>query len=164
MSVGADTNGRVAVRRAPHGGSPKRAEARFAVLLVLPALVAFAAVILYPFVNSLRLSLYRYTLMTPEPVWTGLGNFRRLMEDGILLQSWLTTVFYVVVTTAATGGGPVTLSWPDAQTPSPATGYCVVIHEFVHKMDMRQGPADGCPPLPTHALEYVRPSQPHTGA
>ena len=53
----------------------------------------------------------------------------------------------------AMDGGPVTLSWPDAQAPSPATGYCVVIHEFVHKMDMRHGPADGCPPLPSRALQ-----------
>ncbi len=102
MTARADTRGDVAVGRVLRGGSPKRAEARFAVLLVLPALVAFAAVILYPFLNSLRLSLYRYTLMTPEPVWTGLRNFERLWEDGIVIQSWLTTVFYVVVTTAAT--------------------------------------------------------------
>ena len=53
----------------------------------------------------------------------------------------------------AMDGGPVTLSWPDAHSPSPAAGYCVVIHEFVHKMDMRQGPADGCPPLPSRALQ-----------
>lgn len=50
-------------------------------------------------------------------------------------------------------GGPVALSWPDANTPSPATGYCVVIHEFVHKMDMRHGQANGCPPLHNRALQ-----------
>jgi len=27
-------------------------------------------------------------------------------------------------------------------------GYNVVIHEFAHKIDMRNGIADGCPPLP----------------
>lgn len=49
-------------------------------------------------------------------------------------------------------GGPVTLSWADADAPSPETGYCVVIHEFVHKLDMRDGRADGCPPLPSRSL------------
>ena len=50
--------------------------------------------------------------------------------------------------------GPVTLSWEDvaASGDSAPEGYNVVIHEFVHKLDMRDGEADGCPPLPTRAL------------
>ena len=51
----------------------------------------------------------------------------------------------------AMAGGPVTLSWQDAAASSEhlARGYNVVIHEFVHKIDMQGGPANGCPPLPT---------------
>ena len=49
-------------------------------------------------------------------------------------------------------GGPVTLSWHDVQDASAAKGYNVVIHEFAHKLDMRDGVADGCPPLPSRAL------------
>ena len=47
-------------------------------------------------------------------------------------------------------GGPVMLSWPDvaAADALAARGSNVVIHEFAHKIDMRNGPADGCPPLP----------------
>ena len=46
--------------------------------------------------------------------------------------------------------GPVMLSWPDveASTDWEATGMNLVIHEFAHKIDMRGGEADGCPPLP----------------
>jgi len=46
--------------------------------------------------------------------------------------------------------GPVMLSWSDvAQAGASAEeGYNVVIHEFVHKLDMRDGAPDGCPPLP----------------
>jgi Mlc titration factor MtfA (ptsG expression regulator) len=50
-------------------------------------------------------------------------------------------------------GGPVTLSWRDVAA-SGATaehGHNVVIHEFIHKIDMRDGAADGCPPLPSRA-------------
>ncbi|MET0311861.1 MAG: M90 family metallopeptidase [Burkholderiaceae bacterium] len=45
--------------------------------------------------------------------------------------------------------GPVMLSWQDvaAAGESAEAGYNVVIHEFVHKIDMRDGAADGCPPL-----------------
>ncbi|HZY19489.1 MAG TPA: M90 family metallopeptidase [Ramlibacter sp.] len=46
--------------------------------------------------------------------------------------------------------GPVMLSWTDVQSAgaSAADGYNVVVHEFIHKIDMRDGEADGCPPLP----------------
>lgn len=43
--------------------------------------------------------------------------------------------------------GPVMLSWHDVTAASSETGYNVVIHEFVHKLDLRDGAADGCPPL-----------------
>jgi MtfA peptidase len=47
-------------------------------------------------------------------------------------------------------GGPVVLSWPDvaASADWDDTGMNLVIHEFAHKIDMRNGEADGCPPLP----------------
>jgi MtfA peptidase len=50
--------------------------------------------------------------------------------------------------------GPVTLSWADVQSAghSAAEGYNVVIHEFAHKLDMKSGAADGCPPLPSRAM------------
>lgn len=46
--------------------------------------------------------------------------------------------------------GPVMLSWADvAEAPaSAADGYNVVVHEFIHKMDLADGASDGCPPLP----------------
>jgi Mlc titration factor MtfA (ptsG expression regulator) len=49
--------------------------------------------------------------------------------------------------------GPVTLSWQDVAAAGTLAGqgYNVVIHEFVHKIDMRDGAADGCPPLPSRA-------------
>jgi len=47
-------------------------------------------------------------------------------------------------------GGPVTLSWPDVAAGADweNTGMNLVIHEFAHKIDMRNGAANGCPPLP----------------
>ncbi len=52
----------------------------------------------------------------------------------------------------AMAGGPVTLSWRDVQEASIEDGYNLVIHEFVHKLDMRDGLADGCPPMPSRAM------------
>lgn len=50
----------------------------------------------------------------------------------------------------AVPGGPVILSWPDVEAGGDwsATGMNLVIHEFAHKIDMRSGEANGCPPLP----------------
>lgn len=49
--------------------------------------------------------------------------------------------------------GPVMLSWADVAEAgaSAASGYNVVIHEFIHKIDLRDGRSDGCPPLPAAA-------------
>lgn len=58
-----------------------------------------------------------------------------------------------VLTGEAMEGGPVMLSWRDvaAASSTAAEGYNVVVHEFAHKLDMRDGLADGCPPLPSAA-------------
>jgi MtfA peptidase len=49
---------------------------------------------------------------------------------------------------AVDAGGAVVLSWEDVEDIG-APGYNVVIHEFVHKIDMRDGTANGRPPFLT---------------
>jgi len=44
--------------------------------------------------------------------------------------------------------GPIMLSWPAVQDSGAGSGTSVVIHEFMHKMDMQAGGARGAPPLP----------------
>jgi Mlc titration factor MtfA (ptsG expression regulator) len=46
--------------------------------------------------------------------------------------------------------GPVVLSWPDVEASADwdAAQMNLVIHEFAHKIDMADGDANGCPPLP----------------
>lgn len=48
-------------------------------------------------------------------------------------------------------GGPLMLAWSDVQAASESArvAYNVVIHEFIHVIDLRDGLADGCPPLPS---------------
>ena len=47
-------------------------------------------------------------------------------------------------------GGPLMLAWSDvaAAGDTAQEAYNVVIHEFIHVMDVRDGAADGCPPMP----------------
>jgi Mlc titration factor MtfA (ptsG expression regulator) len=58
-----------------------------------------------------------------------------------------------VVAGEAMDQGPIMLSWSDVRSAGQAAadGYNVVIHEFIHKIDMRDGDPDGCPPLPAKA-------------
>lgn len=56
--------------------------------------------------------------------------------------------------------GPIMLVWPAVQEAGQRAG-SVVIHEFMHKIDMRSGRANGCPPLPpgflgTHTVREGR--------
>jgi len=46
--------------------------------------------------------------------------------------------------------GPVILSWSDTAYAGEIDGHNLVIHEFAHKLDMRNGAANGFPPLHAH--------------
>ena len=43
--------------------------------------------------------------------------------------------------------GPVVLAWSEIEESGRGEGFNVVVHEFVHKLDMLGGEADGVPPL-----------------
>lgn len=57
----------------------------------------------------------------------------------------------------AMDAGPVMLSWPGVEQAArhAEAGYNLVIHEFAHKIDMRDGAADGCPPLPPRFMGHT---------
>jgi Mlc titration factor MtfA (ptsG expression regulator) len=71
---------------------------------------------------------------------------RTAMDDAGVVHAW-----EEVIAGEAMDRGPVMLSWRDAAglSPNAREGYNVVIHEFIHKIDMRDGRPDGCPPLPS---------------
>lgn len=60
-------------------------------------------------------------------------------EDGVVHE------YDEVASGEAWGDGPLLVSWQDVEMAG--DGYNVVIHEFVHKLDMANGEADGRPPL-----------------
>lgn len=73
---------------------------------------------------------------------------RTTMDESGIVHDW-----EEVISGEAMDRGPVMLSWKDVagDRGSAHEGYNVVIHEFIHKIDMRDGRADGCPPLRTAA-------------
>ncbi len=71
---------------------------------------------------------------------------RRQRTDG----SGVTHQYSQVLLGEAMQRGPVMLAWPAVQSAGhdPEDASSVVIHEFIHKIDMKDGSANGYPPLP----------------
>lgn len=94
----------------------------------------------------LRLGLHAYDDFVGIVVHPAEVLARRVVtdEDGVVHH------YDEVLAGEAMEGGPVMLSWADVSEAGDLAqwGYNVVIHEFVHKLDMADGQADGMPPLP----------------
>ncbi|WP_432721798.1 zinc-dependent peptidase [Jeongeupia wiesaeckerbachi] len=73
------------------------------------------------------------------------GQF--LSRDRYTDHAGLVHEFEQVLAGQARSDGPVLLSWLDVSESPWLDGWNVVIHEFAHKLDMRSGDANGCPPL-----------------
>ena len=73
----------------------------------------------------------------PEREYTDMDGVVHMTQDPMAGEAWL--------------GGPVILSYEDVAMTGDArlriAGYNVVIHEFAHKLDMRNGDPNGFPPL-----------------
>lgn len=96
----------------PHAGAPipvspharrgglKGGERRLGLLLLAPALIAFCVVVLWPFVEALGLSMFKYTIEMTEPRYIGLDNFVKVLTDPSIRQSFIATIIYVAGATA----------------------------------------------------------------
>jgi MtfA peptidase len=69
-------------------------------------------------------------------------------DDAGVVHSWQEDLTGEVVQ-----GGPLMLAWSDvaAAGSTASEAYNVVIHEFIHVMDMQDGMPDGCPPMSAEA-------------
>jgi len=89
----------------------------------------------------------------------GLGHYRDFVEIVVYPSAFavqrkvtdddgLVHEYEDVLAGEAMDGGPVVLSWDDVAGPGRDASVNVVIHEFAHKLDLADGIADGCPPMP----------------
>ncbi|HEY8426515.1 MAG TPA: sugar ABC transporter permease [Limnochordales bacterium] len=67
-------------------------------LLILPSLLLLVVFTYYPILYSAYLSLFRYDVFTPQPVFDGLANYARLVRDPIFWLVAKNTLIYVSVT------------------------------------------------------------------
>lgn len=69
-------------------------------LCILPALVVIAVFAMFPVFASLRLSLYRWDFVAPQPEFVGTRNFERLFGSEQFWQVFRNTLFFSVGTVA----------------------------------------------------------------
>lgn len=77
----------------------KLTESQFGFLLVLPALAVFCFIIVYPFLNSLGMSLYNKSLLRPGGTFIGLQNFTAIFSDPNFSAVLINTLVFVVFAT-----------------------------------------------------------------
>lgn len=77
-----------------------RREARHAWAFLAPVVVLFAAVTLYPTLDSLRLSFYTTKPFRPRE-FSGLENYSRMLEDPLFWQSLKVTAYWALVVVPA---------------------------------------------------------------
>ncbi|MDE2638363.1 MAG: sugar ABC transporter permease [Chloroflexota bacterium] len=73
--------------------SPKRSEALAGYLFILPTFIGFAIFILYPLVESLRISFYEYSILG-DSYYVELDNYSRLISDSRLRKTYGNTIVF----------------------------------------------------------------------
>ncbi|KWX84975.1 ABC transporter permease [Paenibacillus riograndensis] len=67
-------------------------------LLLLPSLLFLLLFTFYPIALTLRLSLFQADLSTPEPVFTGLANYRTMFQDEVFRKVMSNNVLFALGT------------------------------------------------------------------
>jgi raffinose/stachyose/melibiose transport system permease protein len=83
---------------------------RDAYLLVAPALILFAAFVIYPLINTVQLSFYRYGLTDPNVEFIGFDNYVRLFGDEVFWRALRNNAIILVGSVIIQVGGGVVLA------------------------------------------------------
>lgn len=74
-------------------------DAQVGVLLILPGLAVFCAIILYPFVNAILMSFTDRSLLMPNYKVVGLENYIKVFSDPYFGKTLITTILFVIGST-----------------------------------------------------------------
>jgi len=72
------------------------------VLLLVPALILYLGLFIYPSVRALWVSLHSWTGFTAKMEWVGLANFKELIRDDLYWRTFVTTLKIIFI-----GGGAI---------------------------------------------------------
>lgn len=74
-------------------------EKHFKHLILIPSLILFIFLTVYPLVNSMYLSFHQYAYIEGEFHYIGFGNYARLLNDELFVTSIINTLRFVILAT-----------------------------------------------------------------
>ncbi len=74
-------------------------DAQTGVLLIIPGLAVFISVILFPFIDAIRMSFTNKSMLSPQWAYIGLENYTSVFQDPYFGKTILTTAVFVVAST-----------------------------------------------------------------
>ncbi|HEX3017112.1 MAG TPA: sugar ABC transporter permease [Caproicibacter sp.] len=77
----------------------KLTDGQVGILLILPGLAVFAAIILYPFIDAIRMSFTDQTMLSGTSNFIGLTNYGKVLGDPYFPKTILTTFVFVLFST-----------------------------------------------------------------
>ena len=89
--------------KSPKSFNAHRNSGLFPYLLIAPALIAIALIVLYPLIYSIYVSFTPYNLLRPEKTFvfhwdTMFKNYVKMVHDKIFWRSWGNTIIFLLVT------------------------------------------------------------------
>jgi len=95
MAIATRTGQTGAVRPRRQGRFSLTRQEKAAIVFILPLMIPMTIYWIIPSLASLYYSLTNYSVVMPT-AWVGLGNFRRMMDDGLFWRSIKNTVYFTV--------------------------------------------------------------------
>jgi ABC-type sugar transport system permease subunit len=93
-------------RKLPAHGRRRLGDVTAAVILLVPVLILFGVSVIYPLIDTIRLSFFDIKGLG-KPVFIGLGNYVRLFTDPAFRNTLVTTLVFTLSTTAIS----VSIGW-----------------------------------------------------
>lgn len=85
------------MEKAKNGG--KLTDGQVGILLILPGLAVFATIILYPFIDAIRMSFTDQTMLSSTSNFVGFANYAKVLRDPYFPKTILTTALFVLFST-----------------------------------------------------------------
>ena len=83
----------------------RRRQAMWGYIFLMPALVLFLFIVLYPMLRAFQFSFFRWPLGVPEKTFLGVGNYRELLtNDPLFVRSVRNTLLFTVGSVVPTLG------------------------------------------------------------
>jgi multiple sugar transport system permease protein len=85
------------MEKSKNGG--KLTDGQVGILLILPGLAVFATIILYPFIDAIRMSFTDQTMLSSTSNFVGFANYAKVLGDPYFPKTILTTALFVLFST-----------------------------------------------------------------